>query len=141
MRIVYSSFVEFVLGLCFISFCGSTVRARVVNYSVSEPSFAIKQVKTTGCWATTAKMLTSWKAHDLLSVEEVLNLAGRPYPDVYKTDTGLFPVEEPGHLKSINLKAEPPQSTSTESLRTWLESTNDRLVGFSGNLLPHLRKP
>src|SRR5260370_28708955 len=98
MRIVYSSFVEFVLGLCFISFCGSTVRARVVNYSVSEPSFAIKQVKTTGCWATTAKMLTSWKAHDLLSVEEVLNLAGRRYPDVYNPDTVVFHLAQPAHL-------------------------------------------
>jgi hypothetical protein len=120
MRTAYSSLRAIIGGLCLAVLCGSTVHAQAVNYSVTEPTFAIKQVKTMGCWATVAAMLTSWKAHNLISIEEVLNSAGGPYSDIYKANTGLFPVDEPGFLKSLKLKAEPPASYTAQAIESKL---------------------
>jgi hypothetical protein len=120
MRSSNSSFGTFLLGTCFIALSGSTLRAQSVNYSVPEPTFAIKQVETMGCWATATTILASWKAHNLLSVEKVLTSAGGPYPDIYKSNVGLFPVDEPGFLNALHLKAEPPASYTPQAIESKL---------------------
>jgi hypothetical protein len=116
----FSSFCAFVLGICFIPLCSSTLGAQAVNYSVPEPTFAIKQVKTMGCWATAAAILASWKAHSLLSVEDVLKSAGGSYQEIYKGNLGLFPVDETGFLKALKLKAEPPASYTPQGIESKL---------------------
>lgn len=87
---------------------------------VKEPTFAIKQTKTMGCWATVATMLQSWHDGSLSSIQAVLATAGGNYPALYLSNAGLSSLEKPGFLRALHLTTEPPASYTAEALEAKL---------------------
>jgi hypothetical protein len=104
----------------YLMFSSHVLSAKDVNFMVKEPTFAIKQVKTMGCWATVATMLQSWHDGNLLSIQSVLATAGADYQGLYLSNAGLSSLQKPAFLHALHLTAEPPASYTAEALEAKL---------------------
>ncbi|NEW06890.1 hypothetical protein GK047_12845 [Paenibacillus sp. SYP-B3998] len=87
------------------------------QYAVPDTVPPIAQPYTMACWATVLTSMVSWRKSASYTIEDVMDLAGPKYREIYEKNTGLYPADTPELLQSIGLVAEPPMNYSSEG---WL---------------------
>jgi len=75
------------------------------NFNYFASMRVIKQSKKMDCWATALTMSYSWKTgNNSISVIDLLNIYGEPYPEIYKSDLGSTAKELEVLCGKANLK-------------------------------------
>jgi hypothetical protein len=113
----------FLFGFILLRLQPDAIKARLtplsapVDYTVPGTIPKIAQPTDNTCWAATATMMLSWKDGKTYPITEVINKAGNFYRGKFDRDQGLSGAEKPDFLRSLRLRAEPPQSYSVNG---WL---------------------
>lgn len=111
---------------------------------VSGKILGIKQENAKACWATAATMLVSWKQNKVLSVREVLAMAGDEYVTKLENGEGLKSAEKELFINRLEMMGEEPMSYSLDNYIEWLKKYGPLWVttdsaSATGKFSPHAR--
>lgn len=104
----------------------------------------LKQENAMACWATTATMMVNWQKQKIMSVPEVLAIAGDAYVQKFNAKQGLTAAEKPTFLNALGMVGEPPASYPVKQYIDWVNTygpvwiTTDSSVA-TGQFSPHAR--
>jgi hypothetical protein len=104
----------------------------------------LKQENDMACWATTATMLVNWQKQKIMSVPDVLAIAGDTYVQKFNAKQGLSASEKPTFLNALGMVGEPPASYPVKQYIDWVNTygplwiTTDSSIA-TGQFSPHAR--
>jgi hypothetical protein len=105
---------------------------------------ALKQANPNACWATAATMMVSWQRNQVLSVPEVLAMAGAVYVQKFDNQQSLSSSDKPAFLSALGMVGEPPASYTLQQYIDWLTTYGPLWVttdsaAQAGTFSPHAR--